>query len=56
MGRKVSDFTNLKKRTVAVHISKRWGNDIIKEGAVSFLKKNDGVVVYLMDGPRVEQG
>ena len=34
LGGKISDFSDLKKRTVAVEISRRWGKDIIKEGAI----------------------
>ena len=29
LGGKVSNFTDIKNQTVAVHIAKRWGKDII---------------------------
>ena len=36
MGGNISDFTDLKKQIVSLEIERRWGKDIIKEGARKF--------------------
>ena len=44
LGRGVSYFTYLKKKTFMVQITKRWGKDIIEEGAMSVIKENGRVI------------
>ena len=41
---------------VEVQIVKRWGKDILKEGAMSVLKSNGRVIDYLRGGTRMGQG
>ena len=43
-----SYFLDLKKQTVAVDITRMWGKDVIKEGAI--------VIIQLRGGPRMGQG
>ena len=50
LGGNIHDFPDLKKWTFMVQISKRWGKGIIKEGAMSFLKENYGVIAYISEG------
>ena len=38
LGRIISDLPDLKKRTVAVDIAKRWGKRIIEEASMNVLK------------------
>ena len=47
MGGKISDSPDLKKRTITLEIERRWGKDIIEEGA----KK----IALVRGGPRMEQ-
>ena len=49
-------LTDIKKQTTAVDIISKWGKDIIEEGDMSVMKKNDRVINYLRGGTRMDQG
>ena len=59
LGRIISDLPDLKKRTVAVDIAKRWVKRIIEEGSMHVLKGEDRmrgeVINYMRSRQRTDQ-
>ena len=60
MGGKISKFPDLKKRTVVVEITRRWGHCITEEETIIFLEEEDrvreGEIPELRGRQRMDQG